>query len=151
MAFRTDGLSKAYAKAQTEAIRIRSYASNAQNTLANNTVSANLVIGIMFEMKSAIEVWDAVAALSGIAQYARDQEDDQAYNVVAEFNAMRTEAVGVRDWIITNFPDSGDPDNYLLREQINPDGSIVTRQFTSAQTSGLQTALGQLVATIEGT
>ena len=146
MAFKTDGLSKAYQKAQNESIRVKAFATQARNALIAGAVSANAVIQIMTNLKSSIEVWDTVSSLSGIAQYAKDQEDDQAYNVVAEFTTMRTEAVAARDWVITNFPKS--TGNFIEKDTLELDGAITVRQFTPAQTTGLQTALADLIAVI---
>jgi len=148
MAFKTDGLSKAYSKAQNESIRVKQFATSARNALVAGTVSANAVIQIMTNLKSSIEVWDSVSALSGIAQFAKDQEDDQAYNVVAEFLAMRTEAVAAVDWVYNNFPKDNNAPNYIIKDILETDGAITVRQFTPAQTTGLQTALADLIAAI---
>lgn len=146
MPFRTDGLSKAYQKAQNEAIRVKSFATQARAALLAGSVSANAVIQIMTNLKSSIEVWDSVSSLPGIAQYARDQEDDQTYDVVAEFLAMRTQAVAARDWVITNFPKSAG--DFIEKDTLEADGAITVRQFTPAQTTGLQVALADLIASI---
>ncbi len=145
MAFRTDGLAKAYAKAQTEAINVKSFASNHSAALAANTVSANLVQQIMTRMKSAIELWDSVSGLPGIVQYARDMEDDQTYDLVTEFLTMRNAAVAVRDWVINNFPTAG---GFIQKDTYEVDGAITVRTFTPAQTAGLQTVLTTLAGTI---
>ncbi len=149
MAFKTDGLGKAYQKVQNESIRVKQFATGARNALIAGAVSANAVIQIMTNLKSSIEVWDSVSALSGIAQFAKDQEDDQTYDVVAEFLAMRTEAVAAVNWVFNNFPKDTTSPNYILKDILAPDGSISVRQFTPAQTTGLQTALTDLIAAIE--
>ena len=146
MAFKTDGLGKAYQKAQNESIRVKAFATQANAALAAGNVSANAVIQIMTNLKSTIEVWDSVSSLSGIAQFAKDQESDQAYDVVAEFTAMRAEAVAARDWVITNFPTSAG--GFIEKDTLQVDGSITVRTFTPAQTAGLQTALADLIAAI---
>jgi hypothetical protein len=147
MAFRTDGLGKAYSKAQSEAIRLKSYASQASASLAAATTSGNAVIQIMTTLKSSIEVFDSVSSLPGIAAYAQDDENDPAYDVVAEFTAMRNAAVSARDWIINNFPVSN-PGGFLEKDTVAADGSITVRQFTPGQTAGLQTELTALANTI---
>jgi hypothetical protein len=145
MAFRTDGLGKAYTKAQNEAIRVKAFATQARNALIAGTVSANAVMQIMTNMKSSIEVWDSVSSLAGIGAYADNEENDPAYDVAAEFTSMRAEAVTVRDWVITNFPASG---GFIQKDTLEVDGAITVRQFTPAQTTGLQTALADLIAAI---
>ena len=87
MAFRTDGLGKAYQKAQNESIRVKAFATQARNALMAGNVSANAVIQIMSNLKSSIEVWDSVSALSGIGAYADNEEDDVSYNVASEFTS----------------------------------------------------------------
>jgi len=148
MTFRVDGLGTAYAQAQAEATRLRSFSVNTQAALAAGNVSANAVIQALNTLTGSIAVFDAISGLPGMAQYARDQQDDQAYDVVAEFSAMRTEAIGARDWVITNFP-TAPGTGEILKDTLENDGSITVRQFTPAQTAGLQSALGQLVATID--
>jgi hypothetical protein len=147
MAFRVDGLGTAYAQAQAEATRLRSYAVSAQAAMAAGNISANAVIQTLTTMKNSIEVFDYISGLSGMAQYARDQQDDQAYDVVAEFQSMRTEAVGARDWVFTNFPTAVSGE--IIKDTLENDGAITVRQFTPAQTAGLQSALGLLIATID--
>ena len=61
MPFRTDGLSKAYQKAQSEAIRVKAFSVAARNALLAGPVSANAVIQIMTNLKSSVEVWDTVS------------------------------------------------------------------------------------------
>ena len=148
MAFKTDGLGKAYQKAQNESIRVKQFATQARNALIAGTVSANAVIQIMTNLKSSIEVWDTVSGLSGISVFAQTQEDDPAYDVVAEFLSMRTAAVAAVDWVFDNFPKDNQAPNYILKDILATDGSISVRQFTPAQTVGLQTALADLIAAI---
>ena len=147
MPFKTDGLAKAYTGAQRESIRIKSYATSAAATLAVGNVSANLIQAIMLQMKSSIEVWDAASGLSGMQQWARDQEDDQAYDVVAEFLTMRNSAISVRDWVINNFPTSAG--GFIEKDTYEADGAITVRSFTNVDTAVLQTRLTTLAASIE--
>lgn len=146
MAFRTDGLAKAYQRGQNEAIRAKNYATQASAQLAAGSVSGNAVIQVMSQMKSFVEIFDGVSSTPGIAQYARDQENDQGYDVVAEFTAMRNECVACRDWVITNFPTSAG--GFIEKDTLEVDGAITVRSFTSGQTAGLQTALNALAAAI---
>jgi len=145
MAFKTDGLAKAYANAQQESINVKSFATNHSTALAAGNVSANLVQSIMLRMKSAIELWDSVSGLSGMQQYARDQEDDQAYDVVAEFLVMRGAAVDVRDEVIATMPSAS---GFIQKDTYELDGAITVRSFTNVQTSALQTLLTTLANTI---
>lgn len=146
MAFRTDGLDKAYTKAQNESIRIKAFAKDASAGLSAGNVSANAVIQIMTRMKSVIEEWDKVSSLVGIGDYAKSVENDPAYDVAAEFIAMRSAAVAVRDWVINNFPSAG---GFIQKDTLEADGAITVRPFTPVQTVALQGLLNDLDAAIE--
>ena len=145
MSFRTDGLGKAYNKAQNESIRVKTFATQARNALIADVVSANAVEQIMNNLKSSIEIWDSVSSLPGMAQFAKDQENNQNYDVVAEFTAMRSKAAACADWVRDNFPKSG---GFIQKQTYEADWSITVRQFTPGQTTGLQTALADLIAAI---
>lgn len=146
MAFRVGGLGKAYQKVQVEAINLRIYAVGAQAQLAAGNVSANAVITTLTRMTGAIAVFDSVSAIPGLAAYAQNEENDGTYDVALEFVAMRIEAIGTRDWILTNFPTAVSGE--IIKDTLESDGSITVRQFTPAETAGLQSALGLLIATI---
>ena len=146
MAFRVDGLGQEYQAAQREASSLRSFASNFQSQLAAGDMSANAVISALVRMAQSIAVWDRVSAVPGLVAYAQNEENDGTYDVAAEFTAMRTETIGVRDWILTNFPTAVSGE--IIKDTLENDGSITVRRFTPAETVGLQSALGLLVATI---
>jgi hypothetical protein len=146
MAFRTDSLTAVYVGVQSSAKAARSYALNTAATMAASTVSANAVIQVMEVMKSFLEDLTLASNAGGIAQYAKDQSDNQSYDVVAEFSAMQAEAILVRNWVIQNFPISAG--GYIDKDIIEADGSITVRQFTTVQSTGLQTVLTSFAATI---
>lgn len=146
MTFRVNGLGQEYQAAQVEAFKLRKFAVSFRAQLGAN-VSANAVISCLVRMADSIAVWDRVSAVPGIVAYAQNEENDVLYDVAAEFTTMRTETIGVRDWILTNFPTAVSGE--IIKDTLEVDGSITVRQFGSAETVGLQTALGQLVATIE--
>lgn len=147
MAFRIDGLAKAYQKAQNAAYSLRTYCVSAEVALASSNQSANAVIALLNQIVNAITIFDEVAAIPGLAAYAQEQQNDSGYDVIAEFQTMRAEAVGVRDWIITNFPKDS-TNTYIIKDILENDGSITVRQFTPAQTAGLRSALNLLIGTI---
>ncbi len=146
MAFRVNGLGRAYASVQVDAARLRSFAVAAQQQMAAGSVSANAVVQVLGRMKDSITLWAQVTAMPGIAAYARNEEDDVGYDIVAEFLAMDIEARGTRDWILTNFPTAVSGE--ILKDTMEVNGDITVRQFTPAETAGLQSALGLLIATI---
>ncbi len=146
MTFRVGGLGKAYLKVQNEAIQLRAFAVTAQANLAAGNISANAVISVLTRMTGSIAVFDSVSSIPGLAVYAQNEENDVSYDVAAEFTAMRTEAIGTRDWILSNFPTAASGE--IIKDTLESDGSITVRQFTPVETAGLQSALGLLIAQI---
>ena len=146
MAFRVGGLGAAYATVQNEARNLRRFAVTAQANLAAGNISANAVISVLTHMTGSIAVFDLISAIPGLAAYAQNEENDGGYDVAAEFTAMRIEAIGTRDWILTNFPTAASGE--IIKDTLQSDGSITVRQFTPAETAGLQSALGLLISTI---
>lgn len=147
MAFPTSTQTKADALAAVirTAKNIKTYAQNQKAFLANNSASSNAVLGVMFEIRSAMEKWNQAKTVPGIGDYAKDQLNDPSLDIAAEFTNMVNAAQGVIDWIDNNFPK--DANGYLLSRKI-VNASIEFRQFTPAQTQGLRDQLDILIATI---
>ena len=142
----TQALSEGLNAATREAGRIKAFSSRAASVMRGGPVSGNQVLQIMSEMSAALALWDRVAALPGIQQYARDQYSDQALDIGVEFTNMRNAAIAVRDWVVANFPVSAG--GYIEKDTLGMDGSISVRQFPPTQTAPLSTLLDTLVAAI---
>lgn len=82
----------------------------------------------------------------GLAQFARDQKNNQSLDVVTEFNAVIAAIDGVVGWIAANFP-TDVATGALLERTLGADGPV-ERTFTAAQTAGFRTQLDNLIATI---
>ena len=80
----------------------------------------------------------------GLAQFAKDQEVDPAYDVAMEFTSMQAAISSALSWMDTNIPTG-----VTLKTPTEwGDGTLVSAVFTPAQTSGLRAELTALVATI---
>lgn len=112
---------------------------------AGNT-NVNRIFQAMDDIRSALDVFNATAAIPGIGSYAQAQFNDPAYNVATEFTAMVNAVQGVVNWVVTNFPKDGS--GFILGYKFNADGSRVPSTFTPAQTAGLRSALDSLAAAI---
>ena len=127
------------------ATRMKAYATEASAAMAVQSVSANQVIELMIDVQDAINVWTTTQSASGIAQYAKDQYDDQNIDIAAEFITMKTAAQNVITWIEGNFPKDGN--GYILKDKI-VSGGLDVRIFNTAATTGLRASLDALAATI---
>jgi len=146
MAFKTDGLGKAYAGAQQESANVHAFATNRRANLIAVNQTGDAIEAIMTRMRDAVILWDGASGLPGMVQWARDQEDDQSYDVVAEFLAMRTAAVAVSQWVKDNFPTGAG--GYIEKEFYQANFTIESRNFTPAQTVDLQDLLQVLIDAI---
>lgn len=100
-------LALALSDARSIAVRVKDVTQTIRDIAASGPVVRERLINHMRALSQAVAQWDQIAAVPGIAQYARDQFDDQTLDIAAEFAAMRAEAVSLRDWIFANFPKQG--------------------------------------------
>ena len=147
MAFKTQRTpAEALRDAKTLAATVKAHVQS-RLTLFSSTVNRELVLDLVQVLRNWRLEFEAIAAIPGIAQYARDQFDDQEYDIVTEFQAM----VGAMDDVISNitstFPksDSGEVEARVL----NSDGTLSPRTFTASQLSTLRGLMETLVAAID--
>ena len=97
-------------------------------------------------LREAKALFDQWKTAPGLAQYAKDQFDDQAFDIVAEFNTMLAALQDVLDDIVTTFPASG---GYIQREQLDAQGNITDRSFTSGQLTAMRVKIQAFIDTID--
>lgn len=85
-------------------------------------------------------------ATQGIVNYAKDQEEDQAYAVKGEINTVTTAIAGALTWMRTNVPRSVQV--LPLNEWDDLSKSLIVEEMTSAQLAGLVTELNKIIAAI---
>jgi hypothetical protein len=81
-----------------------------------------------------------------MAQYARDQFNNPALDIAAEFSAMQAAADSLRGWIDANFPRHAS--GALLMETCAADGTRSNMTFTSAELAAFRTQADAFIATI---
>lgn len=96
-------------------------------------------------LKNANAQFDALKTTPGLAQYAKDQEDNQALDIVAEFASMQGAIASALAWMDTNIP----VNNRTLKAPADwGEGTLLDDSFTAGQTAGLRTELTAVVAEI---
>lgn len=136
-------LDTALSTIQQKAKLVRDAAVNVKAQVDAGPVPSDVVVGIMRNLKIQYDIINAAKVVPGLNAYARNEFDDQALDYVAEVNAALAAMATCYNWVNTNFPK--DASGYLLKDKI-VNGEIVNREFTQAQTAGLSTALGTLIA-----
>jgi hypothetical protein len=123
------------------------YKGNAQNALVScqaGPVNTDFIFRLLDQTASAISALTIWKAVSGLDTFATGQ--GYPTTLSTDCNTCITALQAIISWVTTNFPvDAG---NFLQGYTLNADGSRTPRSFTTVQTSGLQTALTNFIATI---
>lgn len=114
---------------------------------AVGATSRQQYLDLQRSLDEAISTWVAVAALPGIVAYAREQFDNPAMDVAAEFAAMRNAAITLRDWINTNFPRDATTQAVLVYTY-SSSGVPTELTFTTGQTAVFRTQASAFTTTI---
>jgi len=132
-------------RAKKLALQVKNYLTVRESQFASDT-NADVILATFNDLKRYRDEFLSYRDIPGIAQYAKDQENDQAYDVVTEFNSMITSVEDVMTSIYSSFPK--DANGYLLEKQLLANGTYTYRVFTSAQLSTLRglvtTAISQV-------
>jgi hypothetical protein len=144
---KADDLANAWGGVRSNAAHIKVYSQDLRSASAAGPIQAATIVLYADQLASAKAAFDRYTAVPGLAAYAREQVNDPALDIVAEYQTMAAQLVAVRDWIIANFPK--DASGYLLYHQFDAAGKIVQRTLSSAQTAGLRTQLDALIATTD--
>lgn len=141
MAFRaTNQLPQtAYTDAKNLAAQLKNYCDQTASAMLSD-IDGRQVIAIASNMAVYKNRFTTITAVPGIAQYARDQEDDQTYNTATEFTAM----IGFLDAAIATVQATNV--NALLSGW-GADG-VIYNTFTPAQTATLRGNLQSISAAI---
>ena len=79
--------SRAYNEIKLEALKVKDFADRVVILLSSD-FSANNLNGMITTLIHHKAKLDNLKATAGLSQYAKDQESDQSYDVVAEFAAL---------------------------------------------------------------
>lgn len=141
MAFRASNAipEQVYAQLKNEVNQIKILAESASGQLDVN-ISADSVVGFLSGIARRRARLGVLAGTAGLAAYAQVQEDDPAYDVVAEYTAM----VATLDAAIATI--QATPTNALITGW-NASG-VDWATFTPAQTLGLKADFDAIVAAI---
>ena len=71
----------------------------------------------------------------GLAQAAKDAEEDQTYEIVTEVNTLQALMIAVKDRILVDVPQDGSGWRQVVK--FNADGSMAWRSFGSAPLANL--------------
>ncbi len=132
--------------AQTMAGSTKTLAASIKTRSSTGNITAAEIIAFHGNLKRNLDRLNEIKDIPGLPQYAKDQFDDQAFDIVVEFAAMITEIDATLEWVRANLPTSvaGFVESILLET----DATQTDKVFTAGQTATLRTQLDLLVATI---
>ena len=142
MAFRASNQIQAdgYSEAKRLANELKAYCQQVHDASAAGPISGNVAIQLHERLIADRARFLAIRDVPGIAAYVQAQEDDDTYDVAAEFDAMVAAVESARDWLIANV-------NVTNWVTFGTSG-VATKTFSAAATAGLRTELAALMATI---
>lgn len=121
----------AYKGIIAQAIATRTYLRDVQRPLLlQPIVNSSVGIAIIQHFWSVIPTMTSLAATPGILAYARAQKDDPAFDVQAQWVALRDSMIAARDGLIALFPKNAG--GMALYVTITATG-FVYRDFTDVQ------------------
>lgn len=138
---------RAYENAMSTASALKSHITFVSDQSLLGPTPRLTILGVQQQLGSAIGIWTASAGAPGITQYAKDQLDDETYEIVTELNTVIAAATVLRDWINTNFPRNGGS-NAVLLQTADVNGVTTNLTFSTAQLAGFRTEAAAFLATI---
>jgi len=146
MSFRSSNVlpAKAYDTVRGAAVQLKLNLQGFNTRLANSGADYDFVREIYRTLGRANDQFSALKTTPGLAQYARDAEVDQTYDVAGAFTSMQAAIAAASDWIVNNVPAS-----VTVKPPAQWDSStLISDTFTPAQTGGLQAKLSAVIAEI---
>jgi hypothetical protein len=98
-------------------------------------------------LSNDLAIQDIYAAVSGVGAYAQTQLGKPTLDIVAEYAAMRIQAVAVQDWIVSNFPKDGNGNLAVYAFDVNK--RYVDVLFTTGELTAIKVQLTNLVNMID--
>lgn len=152
MAVNTTSLAagEVYKQIQNETKNLRSLCVARKAKMAAGTFNADDLIALRADCLGLAENIQAAAGVPGIVDYAKTIEDDPAYDVAAEYAALRTLCLQLETLVNTLIAANlTDANGYvLLYKIVQGQSNLDPRVFAAGQTATLQTKTQEIIDSI---
>jgi hypothetical protein len=145
MAYPTGTLGIVLSRIDQQIAGIKQFCIRNRDAAAAGPITATTIIDIYLNLKRNRTELIQARSVPGLAEYARAEKGDATLDVVAEFNAVIAAIDSATTWIQANFPK--DENGYILAQTWGTD-SLIDRNFTTSQTTGLRNALQPIILQI---
>ena len=132
---------------QALAAQTKAQANNALGVLQTQSVTTVFVFQFLDQMGALISTLNTWKSTAGLDAFATANLPGYSGTLSADINTVITAGQACITWVFNNFPKDS-TNTYILSETLNSDGTRTLRQFTPAQTAGLQTLVQSFVSTI---
>lgn len=139
-------LQQIFAEMAAKAAHVKQLATSLNDASAIGDVQGKAVIDLSTIIADAILIFQATQAAPGIDQFAKDQMNTPALNIGNELTATITACINVRDWIVTNYPNTAGSLDVM---SFDIDGRFINKLRTSAELADLRPLLDALILTID--
>lgn len=147
MAFRASNIvpQQAYQIVKSAAVQLKLNVSAMVAQLASSNASYEFLRDIYRTLSRAHGQFVELSTTAGLEAYAKQQENDPAYDVGAEFVSMQSAIVTTIQWMDANVPTAVT----VNTPSAWGDGAMIATTFTPEQTAPLRTALQAVVTAID--
>lgn len=135
----------AYGKIRMQAADSKNYLQTQRAKMVQATCSATVPFDVIQHFSVVIPRLNTWSATPGLAQYAKDQQNDPTYDVIAEFTTMRNAMNSALSGLVSLVPTSA---TFALLFTINADGTLTWRTFTQAQLASAVSLIDSVIAAI---
>lgn len=146
---RTQNLSDRYTNYRILTGRIKDECDAIAAASTYNLIQALSMRNNLFTVIGQLQTITQNAVADGLVAYAQNVEGKPALDLVAEYQAMLTQLVSVRDWIFNNFP-AKDANGNPVPFTWNINAPHANVNLTPAQLTAFKNQIAALGATIEG-
>lgn len=137
-----------YAQFKEQAAMCKSEITALRNLSASGALNGEKLLKFQVWLRRTINYMQQRIDMPGIQAFARNEENDPAYNFDADAAAMQAVLGSLLQWIYDNIPK--DVNGYqLLVTQADANTDPAWRTFTAAQTASLRTQIDAALATLE--
>ena len=145
MSYPTGMLSLTLEDVDRALVGLKTWITTHVSQMAAGNTTATRILSIYTRLVETHERLTEAKAVPGIAEYAQAQKDDEALDVVAEFNGVLALIAAAQAQIAADLPTTND---WLLVSKLTATGTEA-REFTAAQTASLRAALTAIADAID--
>jgi len=135
---------EAYSAITSEIRSLKITATDLKAKSAAGTLRRDEAANFSPRLDNARTLISSMLSVSGLDAYVKDQTNNPTFDTIAEGNARVTAIVGMRDWLVSNFPAGAG--SMILEKSFDANGQLVVGTFTAGQTAALRTQIDTFLA-----